>query len=133
MNFCTNHPLAATSEVCADCGRPFCENCLADLMGRRLCAECKERSVRGVTRRLERHALAIPALVVPLAGYLTLCLVPVTSPIGFYLGYKVVREVEENPSLSGRSAGLMAMVISGALLVNWLLAWVALLGVRIGA
>jgi hypothetical protein len=129
--FCTVHPHVPASAACAHCARPFCENCLADLMGQRLCAECKQKAVQGVTRRAERHALAVPALVVPLAGYFTLCLVPITSPIGFYLGYKLVREVEENPTLSGRSAGLAAMVLSAAMLVNWLLACVALLGVRL--
>ena len=132
MTFCTTHPAIPATETCGQCGRPFCENCLAELMGRRLCAECKVLAVRGVTRRAERHALVVPALLVPLAGYLTLCLVPVTSPVGFYLGYKVVREVDENPALSGRSAGLAAMVISAAIMVNWLLAWVALLWVRLG-
>lgn len=129
---CMTHPLAPAEGPCAGCARPYCANCLVEIMGRRLCAECKARVVGSVEQRKPQHPYALWAVLVPLIGYFTVCLVPVLCPIGIYLGHRVVREVDEDPRLSGRSAGLAGMVLGAALLANFLLAGLAVLVLRFG-
>jgi hypothetical protein len=93
-------------------------------MGQGLCADCKALAVQGVIQRKARHPLALLALFVPIMGYV-LCspaMVPITGPAGLYLGWKVLRELAEQPHLSGRSAALAGMVIGGGTLGVWLLA-----------
>src|SRR5947209_105572 len=43
---CGNHPARLTGQVCLDCGRPFCEDCLAEFVGRRLCGWCRDQRLR---------------------------------------------------------------------------------------
>ena len=43
--FCANHPGVTTRDTCADCGRPFCENCLTELWSRRLCGWCRDTRI----------------------------------------------------------------------------------------
>src|SRR4051794_39554793 len=107
-----NHPEIEATRSCDACGRPFCENCLVEIMGRRLCSGCKVEAVVGVGGRKQRHPLAVPALVVPIAGWAVFCLLPVTSILGLYLGWRVVRETEESSAYSGQSAGLAAIAVS---------------------
>ena len=39
---CANHPTVPTGATCARCGRPFCESCLTELMGSRVCGWCRD-------------------------------------------------------------------------------------------
>lgn len=39
---CTNHPDARTGSTCSACGRPFCDNCLTEIRGRRTCGWCRD-------------------------------------------------------------------------------------------
>jgi hypothetical protein len=118
---CTAHPQIDETAPCAGCGRPFCESCLAEILGRRLCADCKQHAVQNITRRPQQHPLALWSVLVPAIGYF-LCLVPVTSSIGLYLSWKTLRELRDAPHLSGRSAALAGMVISAGSLGTLLLA-----------
>jgi hypothetical protein len=57
---CANHPMVPTGSICAHCGRPFCENCLTEMMGRRLCGWCRDFHVS----RLQTQASVDPRTVV---------------------------------------------------------------------
>lgn len=107
------------------CGRPFCAQCLAEIMGQKLCGECKLQSVTGVVEQRRQHPLALLSLVVPIAGYVTCVGIPFTSGLGIYLGWKVMREIREKPHLSGHSVALAGIVVSGGVLATWLVALVA--------
>ena len=133
MATCINHPHIEETRPCTKCGRPFCDQCLAELMGQRLCADCKAEAVQGAFVQPRQHPLAVVALVVPIVGYAACCvLVPITSPVGLYLGWKVLREVREQGQYSGGSAALAAIVVSAGTLGVFLLAVVATFFFQVG-
>ena len=128
---CIYHPNIEESAPCDRCGRYFCDQCLVAILGRTLCGECKTSLVAGTVERAQRHPLAIVALVVPVVGYASCVLVPITSPLGLYLGWKVMRELRDRPHLSGRTLALAAMVISGGTLGTFLVGLTAALLLRL--
>ena len=42
MDACLNHPAAETDLACARCGRPFCDACLVEFLGDRVCGPCRD-------------------------------------------------------------------------------------------
>lgn len=128
MPACSNHPQIEASAPCGHCGRSFCDGCLVDLIGQRLCEACKGRLVSGITTRPQQHPLALPALLVPTLGYLA-CGLPVlvTSPIGLLLGMRVLRELRDRPHYTGRTLALAGMVISGGTLAAFVIAMIGTL------
>src|SRR5436309_3067952 len=60
MACCTHHPAAETGRACARCARPFCDACLAELLGRPYCAACKELAVRELPRGRDRPRSLLP-------------------------------------------------------------------------
>lgn len=100
-----------------------------DIVGRRLCEECKAHVIGGMAGRSLQHPLALAALLVPTLGYMATCGVGtlVTSPIGLVLGLRVLRELREAPHLSGRSLALAGLVVSGGTLATVVIAMVATL------
>ena len=126
MPVCLNHPHVEETQPCAQCGRPFCDRCLVEITGRKLCNECKAFSVTGVVSRPERHPQAILALLIPVVGYV-FCLTPVTSTIGLFMGRRVLQEIEREPNLSGRSVALAAVVVSGGTLATFAATLVAII------
>ena len=128
---CLNHPAAPAEASCTHCGRSFCAGCLVELVGQRLCAECKEVALRDVFVSRSRHPDALPALIVPIVGWLTCVFLPVTSSLGLWFGWRALRDIRAEPRYSGRTLALAGMVISGATLADWLIALVATLLFRI--
>jgi len=94
-------------------------------MGGQLCLECKKASLHGVYQRKAQHPLAAVALVVPIVGYLVCILIPITSAVGLWLSRKVLRELDIQPNLSGRSVALAAQLVSASTLVHFLIATLA--------
>ena len=125
MPVCLNHPHIEQTQPCEQCGRPFCDGCLVEITGRKLCYECKAQAVAGVVRRPQMHHLAILSLLIPAIGYL-MCLTPITGPIGLVMGRRVLNEIAQEPHLSGRSVALAAMVTAGGTLAAFLVAILAL-------
>ncbi len=41
MADCLNHPWIESHAACSRCGQPFCDSCLVELLGNRLCAPCR--------------------------------------------------------------------------------------------
>jgi hypothetical protein len=86
---CLGHPEVLTNRTCAGCGRPFCDNCLVELQGRHLCADCKTASLTTLQRRPDTvdprkviqgarvfDALLIAGAVAGLAVHLVLLALP---------------------------------------------------------
>lgn len=42
---CANHPVQLTHQVCARCGRPFCEACLTEMLGQPVCGWCRDQHI----------------------------------------------------------------------------------------
>ena len=102
-------------------------------MGQQLCGDCKQQSVLGVVEQRRQHPLALLSLAVPILGYVTCVLIPITSGLGIYLGSKTLREIREKPYLSGGSLALLGIVVSGGVLACWLLALVAALVLHVSS
>jgi len=119
---CRSHPAVEAVTECASCAAPLCERCRISLLGRSLCEGCKLSFVAGLATREQRHPGVLLALIVPVVGYATCALMPITSSIGLLLGMKALQEIKAQPHLSGRSLALAAVVISATTLVNFLLA-----------
>lgn len=128
---CTNHPLQEAVAPCSHCGRPYCPACLVELVGRRLCADCKEAMLSQVLATRRRHPNALASLIVPIVGWMTCVLLPLTSGLGLWLGWRALRDIRAEPRYTGRTLALAGMVVSGATLVNWLLALIAVVLFRI--
>src|SRR5437762_2046552 len=93
MAWCTQHPGIETERACGRCARPFCDACLAEILGRPYCVECKEMAVREMQRGRERSPQAVGALVVAIIG-LVLCAwaAPLVSSIGLVMGLRALAE-----------------------------------------
>jgi hypothetical protein len=124
---CLNHPEVEAAAPCSYCRRPFCSGCLVELVGRLLCAECKETALREILATQRRHPQALPALIVPIVGLLTCVFLPVTSSVGLWLGWRALREIQADPRYSGRTLALAGLVVSGATLADWVIALIATL------
>jgi hypothetical protein len=46
---CTFHPTVEATGPCAACGRPFCDGCLVDFLGRPLCGPCRDQRLAAVS------------------------------------------------------------------------------------
>lgn len=129
---CTLHPHLEALALCSHCGRPYCAGCLVELVGRRLCGECKGAMLSEVLIARRRHPNALASLIVPIVGWMTCVFLPLTSALGLWLGWRALREIEAEPRYTGRTLALAGMVVSGATLADWLIALVATLLFRMG-
>lgn len=114
---CTYHGDALGAFRCQVCARPFCENCVVSIRGRRVCAECKPTALRDLRRRtgpLDRDA--DEALAFSLIGVVPF-LVPIVAPIALCKGLMVLRVYHRNPSLPNRWKAVTAVVLSAGVLV----------------
>lgn len=131
MPTCINHPAIEETVECGGCNRPFCEQCVVQILGRQLCGECKTTALQGAFQRPAAHPLAVISLAVPVAGYLLCVPIPITSTLGLWLGWRVLRELELQPHLSGRGPALAALVVSGSTLATWVIALIATIWFRV--
>lgn len=46
-----NHPQVLGPRICATCGRPFCENCVVEFMGRDACLWCRDMQLYRIQTR----------------------------------------------------------------------------------
>jgi hypothetical protein len=147
--YCFNHQDTPVQHSCAACGEKFCGDCVLTFQGKTLCGPCKNFQVRGRQRppRISVMAIFSPLVAMisapPLgftlfvvaglsaqtstnntAGMLGTVAVVGLAAIGvqlfaLLLGAASLRQVETNPSLSGRSlaiTGIVAAVVCAILL-----------------
>ncbi len=134
MMACANHPQVEARGTCASCGRPYCADCLVDLLGQGLCGPCRDVRLAGMQgsslgpQRPETWSdRVIPTRNPPaLTGYylgifgLAPCLGLALSPAALVLGLLGLRQVRLYPELPGRVHAIIAVVL-GALgtLAHW--------------
>ncbi|HTE19326.1 MAG TPA: hypothetical protein VK689_13210 [Armatimonadota bacterium] len=56
---CANHPMVPTGVTCARCGRPFCEDCLTEMMGSRVCGWCRDLQLQRLQPAAPASARAV--------------------------------------------------------------------------
>lgn len=130
MPVCVVHPHIEQTLPCDGCALPFCEQCLADIMGQRLCEHCKLSAVHGMVQARKPHPLAVWSILVPAIGYMLCFFLPISGLAGLYLGSRVLAEIREQPHYSGRSAALLGMVIGGGHVATWAAAVAGMLVLR---
>jgi hypothetical protein len=64
MAYCVNHPTTETDHTCAQCGRPFCDACLVEILGQRYCGPCRDRRLAEMQGQLTPPQTTAP----PFAG-----------------------------------------------------------------
>lgn len=114
---CSFHRDRGGSGRCQVCARPYCEDCLVSIRGRRVCAVCKPAALRDLRRRngpLDRDA--DEALAFSLIGIVPF-LVPVVAPIALWKGLVVLRAYHRNPLLPNRWKAVTAVGLSAGALV----------------
>jgi hypothetical protein len=118
--WCTNHPGIETERACSRCARPFCEACLAELLGRSFCAGCKEITVRQMQSGRERNPQAVAALVVSIVG-VVLCssVAPIVSTIGLVLGLRSLADSRLRRPAGRYDMEWASIVLSGGTLALW--------------
>src|SRR5437763_11262070 len=120
MAWCTNHPAAETGRACARCARPFCDACLAELLGRPYCAACKEMAVREMQHGRERNPQAVAALVVSIIGtVICASIAPIVSSISLVIGLRALTESRRMRPGARYDMEWAAILISGATLACW--------------
>jgi hypothetical protein len=120
---CTLHPQIETAESCGLCGRPFCDRCTVEILGQHLCEGCKGHAVGQLLRPRRQHPTVMWSLLLPLIGYFGCqVLIPATSIAGIVMARKALAEIAREPGYTGRSVGLVALVVSWGTLVTWTLA-----------
>src|SRR5688500_9549617 len=109
---CKNHPFVETTEACAGCGQPFCDDCAVEFYGRRVCAACKALVVRDIQRRAAvRDRLAHNAFVRSLVGLLLLC-GPILEPLALVAGIQALRRHRGDPAFADRWKAVTAVAIA---------------------
>jgi hypothetical protein len=124
---CAHHPDAPAGERCAECRIPFCESCLVELRGRRICGICKAAEVREMLRvELPRNNQAHDALLLALLG--AVCIGPglFLEAVALAQGIVALRVRVGRPAPDRWKAGL-AIGIASATLAVYLYGLVALL------
>jgi hypothetical protein len=116
--FCLNHEDTPVHKNCADCGDPFCADCLVELRAQVLCGPCKNLKVRVLQKPPQLSGKALSSvLVATLCLPLPFCMVPLGFSTGsswltllallpqllaVLLGVWALRDTETDPRVSGR-------------------------------
>jgi hypothetical protein len=133
--FCFNHEDAPVHKTCADCGEPFCAECLLEFRGVTLCGPCKNLRVRTLQQPPRLSGKAISSVLVGMLAWpISFCLILVgvraNAPAlmllallpnlaGLGLGLWALRDTEADPHVSGRAlaiTGLLTGAVASALM-----------------
>jgi hypothetical protein len=104
---CVDHPETETEAACARCGTLLCGDCLVQVLGKQLCAACRDREVREMEHSFEvNDRLAREALIY--SGIGLIC--TLMAPFGIVKGARALRELP--PQQRGpRALAILAIVL----------------------
>jgi len=119
MAVCVNHPDLIATQNCAQCARPFCDNCLVELEGARYCGTCKNNRVRDL-QRVESYKLPGEALTYSIVGLF--CFGIILEPMALIKSNQALKEIAANPSLPGREKAVAARWIAIVGIGLWVVA-----------
>ncbi len=110
---CVQHQDAAASAPCARCERPFCSECVVEIVGRLYCAPCKVEQVRDLQSGVDGMSLELAALDRRLVA-----LILDVGILSFPFGFGTFWIGEVFPSL--RSGTDLLPRVLGFLFIAWL-------------
>ncbi|MCC2670832.1 MAG: hypothetical protein K0Q72_3303 [Armatimonadetes bacterium] len=71
MPTCINHPYEAARQICPDCGIGYCDACLVEFLGQRVCGPCRDRRLAQMTNPTDAGGAPLAGTgVVDLGGWL---------------------------------------------------------------
>ena len=122
---CANHPGVPAAAGCGACGRPFCEDCLVEFMGLRLCGACKEARLAHFSGSQPQasgpptvadHIVPAknpPALIAYYLGVFSFipCAGNVLGPAAIIVGVMGLRAQRANPNLPGKGHAIAGIVL----------------------
>lgn len=119
--FCVNHLAAPAAGICPDCGRPFCEACLTELMGQPLCGWCRDTRLAHLQPAPTVNAAAVVLWARIFDGAAFLTGAGVTALYAFLFAVPLLAPPPGSGSRAGNalvslSPGLIAVCCVGALL-----------------
>ena len=137
MPTCQNHPAIVAAAPCASCGQPFCDSCLVQFQGRRVCGPCRNLLLaQAQGYRADGIQPSAPPTVVdhiiparnPMAliGYylgvfsLIPCVGNLLGPAALVLGILALRARRRDRNLPGAAHALVAIVLGS---ITTLLYW----------
>jgi len=122
MIWCRNHPEIETARSCARCRQPYCDACLAEILGSTYCAACKEAAVADLQRVRRRNPNAMASLVLGICtAVVCYAVAPITGGIGLALGLPALREARLDPARGRADLEWAGVLLNGASLVLWLI------------
>ena len=137
MPTCQNHPAIEAEAPCASCGQPYCDACLVQFQGLRLCGRCRDlRLGQMLGHRPQGIQPSTPPTladhIIParnpqaLIGYylgvfsLIPCLGNLLGPAALALGILALRARRREPNLPGATHAIVAIVLGSlTTLVYW--------------
>src|SRR4051794_7384808 len=108
---CVYHAGVHSAEACQACGWPFCEGCLVEFQGRRLCGGCKNGALASMVNQKPRpNSDARDAFIMALLGMVVLGVI--LQPLALIRGTRALKKCKEDPSLGDRWRATAAVAIS---------------------
>jgi uncharacterized membrane protein len=96
------------------CGKSYCDDCLVEFFGRKICGECKDAEVAALQRQgsAQTPMTGLILGIIGAAGGAMCCLLGVCSIIGLVMGYQSLGEINENKlPRSSRPTALAAVIV----------------------
>ena len=133
---CINHPAEPAAGVCSACACAFCEGCLVELLGRRMCGPCRDTHLAQMQNRPEnfeqmmelaakrvsvehRNEYAQGAFYLGLASLLP-CGGQFIGVAAVILGILGLRACLKDPDVPGRAYSIAGIVLgAGSSILYW--------------
>jgi uncharacterized membrane protein len=96
------------------CGKSYCDDCLVEFRGRKICGACKDAEVAALQRQgsAQTPMTGLILGIIGAAGGAMCCLLCACSIIGLVMGYQSLREIqEEQLPRSSRPTALAAVTV----------------------
>lgn len=111
---CVYHPRVQSAQFCPTCGRSYCDDCLVEFRGRKICGECKDAEVAMLQRQSSAQT-PLTALIISIigaAGGAMCCIISACSIVGIIMGYQSLGNIREGKlPRSARPTALAAVTV----------------------
>lgn len=137
---CMNHPGNPATATCSHCRRPYCSQCLVELLGQQFCGTCKaERVLRAeiggnvympepVSSVPREHWWALVSVGLAVSS-IHPCAGIASGPLAIITGIVAMVQSGRDPTLPRKNVGLVGMLLG---LLGTLWSWGGLLMVVLG-
>lgn len=111
---CVYHPNVESAQFCPTCGKTYCDDCLVEFRGRKICGECKDAEVATLQRQGNSQTPMTGLIlgIIGVAGGAMCCVICACSIVGIVMGYQSLREIQEDKlPRSSRPAAVAAVTV----------------------